>query len=306
MPTFSPRNRPKVAPEKSSRGPRRMATSEKLSMEGRQRAAAVVNGRAEARGRSARQACGMYRWTRTRFARDRQGYVRTILRRPARRWAHAPRLGASCTPHYVASADCASHRGRAEALWRYGPVAGGAGMGPDTGVAGARKSLIPTVNIAPAEGWPRGRTAHGRAAASRSNAFATQLEHPRWLYVLPNGDVLVAETNAPPKPEDGKGIKGRVMKEAMKKRGRGRAERESHHASARCGWRRRRRDAHRVLHGSEFAVRHGTRRQRLLRRRTRMPCVRFPYTDGATQISSPARKSWSCRRARSITTGPRT
>ena len=39
------------------------------------------------------------------------------------------------------------------------------------------------------------------------NAFATGLDHPRWVYVLPNGDVLVAETNAPPKPEDGKGIK---------------------------------------------------------------------------------------------------
>ena len=42
------------------------------------------------------------------------------------------------------------------------------------------------------------------------NAFATELEHPRWLYVLPNGDVLVAETNAPPKPDDSKGFKGLV------------------------------------------------------------------------------------------------
>jgi hypothetical protein len=52
-------------------------------------------------------------------------------------------------------------------------------------------------------------------------AFATQLDHPRWLYVLPNGDVLVAETNAPPKPEDGKGIKGRVMKAMQKRAGAG-------------------------------------------------------------------------------------
>ena len=44
------------------------------------------------------------------------------------------------------------------------------------------------------------------------NAFATGLDHPRWLYVLPNGDVLVAETNSPPKPDDGKGIKGAAQK----------------------------------------------------------------------------------------------
>jgi glucose/arabinose dehydrogenase len=47
-------------------------------------------------------------------------------------------------------------------------------------------------------------------------AFATGLDHPRWLYVLPNGDVLVAETNAPPRPEDCKGIKGWFMKRFMK------------------------------------------------------------------------------------------
>ncbi len=49
--------------------------------------------------------------------------------------------------------------------------------------------------------------------------FATELAHPRWLYVLPNGDVLVAETNAPPKPADGKGLRGWVMKSVMKKAG---------------------------------------------------------------------------------------
>jgi glucose/arabinose dehydrogenase len=50
-------------------------------------------------------------------------------------------------------------------------------------------------------------------------AFADGLEHPRWLYVLPNGDVLVAETNAPPRPEEGKGLKGAIMKRAMAKAG---------------------------------------------------------------------------------------
>ena len=39
--------------------------------------------------------------------------------------------------------------------------------------------------------------------------------------MLPNGDVLVAETNAPPKPEDGKGVRGWVMKQLMKRAGAG-------------------------------------------------------------------------------------
>jgi glucose/arabinose dehydrogenase len=49
--------------------------------------------------------------------------------------------------------------------------------------------------------------------------FAEQLSHPRWVYALPNGDILVAETNAPPKPEDGKGIKAAFMKMFMTKAG---------------------------------------------------------------------------------------
>ena len=52
-------------------------------------------------------------------------------------------------------------------------------------------------------------------------AFATGLDHPRTVYVLPNGDVLVAESNAPPKPDDSKGIKGFVMKQVQKWAGAG-------------------------------------------------------------------------------------
>lgn len=82
------------------------------------------------------------------------------------------------------------------------------------------KTLIPTVHIAPAIGWPEG--AKPTAASGLAvNAFATGLDHPRWLYVLPNGDVLVAETNAPPRPEDGKGLKGAVMRALMKRAGAG-------------------------------------------------------------------------------------
>ncbi len=80
------------------------------------------------------------------------------------------------------------------------------------------KSLIPTVNVAPAKSWPAGE----KPAAPQGftvTAYASGLAHPRWMYVLPDGDVLVAETDAPPKPEDSKGIKGKIMKFEMRKAG---------------------------------------------------------------------------------------
>ncbi len=91
-------------------------------------------------------------------------------------------------------------------------------MGPTPKLPAPSKSIIPTVNVAAAKPWPQG-TAPTAAANLSVTAFAVGLDHPRWLYVLPNGDVLVAETNAPPKPEDGKGIKGWFMKKAMNKAG---------------------------------------------------------------------------------------
>ena len=81
-------------------------------------------------------------------------------------------------------------------------------------------TLIPTVNIAPAQGWPDGAKPVS-APGTTVSALAKNLDHPRWLYVLPNGDVLVAESNAPPKPEDAKGIKGWAMKQVMKRAGAG-------------------------------------------------------------------------------------
>ncbi|MFK8328948.1 PQQ-dependent sugar dehydrogenase [Pseudomonas sp. BJa5] len=92
------------------------------------------------------------------------------------------------------------------------------GYGPSPQLPEPNKTLIPTVNIAPAVGWPRGARP-STAPGTRVAAFAEGLDHPRWLYVLPNGDVLVAETNAPPKPDDNKGIRGWVMKKAMGRAG---------------------------------------------------------------------------------------
>jgi glucose/arabinose dehydrogenase len=94
------------------------------------------------------------------------------------------------------------------------------GVGPNPSLPQPEKSLIPTVHIAKAIGWPAGAMPTA-PAGFKVTAFATGLDHPRWIHVLPNGDVLVAETNAPPKPEDGKGIKGIVMKLVMKRAGAG-------------------------------------------------------------------------------------
>jgi len=93
-----------------------------------------------------------------------------------------------------------------------------AGVGPNPTLPPPHHALLPTVNVAPARGWPAGATPTAAAGLSVS-AYAKSLDHPRWLYVLPNGDVLVAETNAPPKPEDAKGIKGWVMKKVMARAG---------------------------------------------------------------------------------------
>lgn len=94
------------------------------------------------------------------------------------------------------------------------------GTGPSPKLPEPNKTLIPTVNIAPAVGWSQGAKPIA-AEGLKVSAFAEDLDHPRWLYVLPNGDVLVAETNAPPKPDDSKGIRGWVMEKVMGKAGAG-------------------------------------------------------------------------------------
>jgi len=92
------------------------------------------------------------------------------------------------------------------------------GMGAQPRLPEPQKSLLPVLNIAPAQGWPAG----GKpvpAGGLQVAAFAQGLDHPRWLFVLPNGDVLVAETNAPANPPIG--LIGRVEKWVMKRAGAG-------------------------------------------------------------------------------------
>jgi glucose/arabinose dehydrogenase len=93
-----------------------------------------------------------------------------------------------------------------------------ADTGPEPVLPPPTRSLIPTVHIAPAKGWPDG-VRPAAAPGMSVSAFASGLDHPRWVYVLPNGDVLVAETNAPPRPEDENGLKGLAMKAVMKRAG---------------------------------------------------------------------------------------
>ncbi|MEJ5988359.1 sorbosone dehydrogenase family protein [Ramlibacter sp. PS3R-8] len=99
------------------------------------------------------------------------------------------------------------------------------GVGPQPQLPAPQKSLLPTLSIAPAEGWPDGATPRA-PQGFRVTALARGLEHPRWVYTLPNGDVLVAESNKPP-PQAGaknvhaEGIRGKVMGWVMKRAGAG-------------------------------------------------------------------------------------
>jgi len=98
------------------------------------------------------------------------------------------------------------------------PVATGIGTAPV--LPEPESKLIPTVHVATAESWPDG-TSPIAASNLLVREFARDLDHPRWLYVLPNGDVLVAESNSPSALDGIKGIKGFVAKRVMEKAGAG-------------------------------------------------------------------------------------
>jgi glucose/arabinose dehydrogenase len=91
-----------------------------------------------------------------------------------------------------------------------------AGIGPKPNLPEPKSSFVPTVNIAPAKGWI-GDARPTAAPGLTVTALARELDHPRSLLVLPNGDVLVAETNAPPRSRSG--IRGWFMGMAMKQAG---------------------------------------------------------------------------------------
>jgi glucose/arabinose dehydrogenase len=93
-------------------------------------------------------------------------------------------------------------------------------IGPSPQLVPEKHNAIPTVQVASVVGWQGDampRPASGLAVA----AFARGLDHPRMLYVLPNGDVLVAESNSPHFPADSAGLKGFAAKLIMSKAGAG-------------------------------------------------------------------------------------
>ena len=88
--------------------------------------------------------------------------------------------------------------------------------GPNPTLPDPKQFLLPPINVAPGEGWPPGKTPVV-AAGLRIKALATGLLHPRFVYVLPNGDVLAVQAKSPPpepvkRPKDP--IVGRVKNKA--------------------------------------------------------------------------------------------
>lgn len=95
----------------------------------------------------------------------------------------------------------------------------GADVGPQPKIVEPVETLLPTVHVAPARGWDE-KAVPTAAEGLQASAFARGLDHPRTLLVLPNGDVLVAESNAPPN-DQGTGLRGVAMKLVMKVAGAG-------------------------------------------------------------------------------------
>ena len=93
-----------------------------------------------------------------------------------------------------------------------------AGTGPSPQLPPPEQALVSAIKVAKAEGWPP-NTTPAAAPGLKVNAFATGLDHPRWLYTLPNGDVLVAETNGPGTDPGPPGIKGIFFRQFKKKAG---------------------------------------------------------------------------------------
>ena len=94
------------------------------------------------------------------------------------------------------------------------------GYGPNPTLPEPSRSLLPTVKISKVVGWSK--DAKPRAPAGFVvQPFATGLDHPRWLLVLPNGDVLVAESNKPARQDKPKGLRAFAETLLMKKAGAG-------------------------------------------------------------------------------------
>jgi glucose/arabinose dehydrogenase len=90
------------------------------------------------------------------------------------------------------------------------------GFGPNPPLPKPEKALLPVLGIPKAVGWPAG-AAPKAPPGFVVTRFGEGVEHPRWLLVLPNGDVLAAQSSSEPKPP--KGVRDRVMQALMKRVG---------------------------------------------------------------------------------------
>jgi glucose/arabinose dehydrogenase len=174
---------------------------------------------------------------------------------------------------------------------------------PQSNNSSPRKSYIPTVSIAPAKGWPDGGKPQA-AAGLAVNAFAKGLEHPRWMFVLPNGDILVAESDGPKRPKDGNGAKGWIYKAVQKWAGSNTQSadritllRDKDHdgvAETRSVFLQNLHSPFGMaLIGDDLYVANAD------------AIVRFKYQEDATAITTSGEKWSTSLAARSITTGPR-
>jgi glucose/arabinose dehydrogenase len=75
-------------------------------------------------------------------------------------------------------------------------------FGPTPVLPAPQTSLIPTYHMADGTPWPANRTPTALPGFTVTR-YAGDLKHPRWIYVLPNGDVLVAESSSEPEKPDG-------------------------------------------------------------------------------------------------------
>ena len=124
------------------------------------------------------------------------------------------------TGRCLAGALCLGLLGGLAACGDTATLAPAQGMGATPTLPEPKTRLIPTVTTAPAQGWPDG-TMPTAVAGLAVTALARDLDHPRWVYVLPNGDVLVAESNKPPKAEKSFSLRSWVMGVVMKRAGAG-------------------------------------------------------------------------------------
>src|SRR3989344_1673187 len=150
----------------------------------------------------------------------------TGLQLPANRAAHTALMKTHLCSHRFTQGPLALALAGAMALALAQPATPGPGLGPNPQLPAPEKSgLVPTFNIAPAQGWPQG-TQPQAPAGFKVTALARGLDHPRWVYTLPNGAVLVAESNKPPPAEGAKnvhsdGLRGLAMGLVMKRAGAG-------------------------------------------------------------------------------------